>query len=146
MSVVKEFREFAMKGSVIDLAVGVIVGAAFGKIVDSFVKDIVMPPIGLLTGGIDFTNQFFTLKGPRLATLAEAQAAGAVTLNYGAFLSAIVSFFIVALAMFIVVKRINAMRRSEDTAPAVPTTRACAECLSEIPIGARRCRYCGVAF
>jgi large conductance mechanosensitive channel len=145
MSVVKEFREFAMKGSVVDLAVGVIIGGAFGKIVDSFVKDVIMPPIGMLTGGIDFTNKFLTLKGPHLPTLAEAQAAGAVTLNYGAFLNAVVSFLIVAMAIFIFVKRINAFRHTEEAAPA-PTTRTCEECLSEVPLGARRCRYCGVAF
>ncbi len=146
MSVVKEFREFAMKGSVVDLAVGVIIGAAFGKIIDSLVKDVIMPPLGLLIGGIDFTNRFLTLKGPSLPTLAEAEAAGAVTLNYGAFLNAIVSFLIVALAIFLVMKRINAMHRKEEPAPAAPTTRACDECLSEVPIGARRCRSCGVAF
>jgi large conductance mechanosensitive channel len=141
----KEFREFAVKGNVVDLAVGVIIGAAFGKIVDSLVKDVLMPPIGLLTGGLDFTNQFVTLKGPSLPTLEEAQQAGAVTLNYGLFINAVVSFLIVAFAIFVVVKRINAFRRKEEVV-AAPATRACEECLSDVPIGARRCRHCGVAF
>jgi len=145
MSVAKEFREFAVNGSVVDLAVGVIVGAAFGKIVDSLVKDILMPPLGLVTGGLDFTNQFVTLKGPPLKTLAEAQAAGAVTLNYGLFLNAVVSFLIVAFALFLVVKRINVWRRKEAAVVVVPTTKPCGECLSDVPLGAKRCRYCAVA-
>ncbi|HEX2835553.1 MAG TPA: large conductance mechanosensitive channel protein MscL [Thermoanaerobaculia bacterium] len=143
---IKEFREFAVKGNVLDLAVGVIIGAAFGKIVDSLVKDVLMPPIGLVTGGIDFTNQFVTLKGPSLPTLEQAQAAGAVTLNYGVFLNALVSFVIVAFAIFLVVKRINALRREDEVVVVAPATRGCEECLSEVPIGARRCRYCGVTF
>jgi large conductance mechanosensitive channel len=142
MSVVKEFKEFAMKGSVVDLGVGVIIGAAFGKIVDSLVKDVLMPPLALLTGGLDFTNKFLTLKGPTLPTLEAAQAAGAVTLNYGLFLNTVVSFTIVAFAIFIIVKRINVLRR--DDVVVAPTTRACAECLSDVPLGARRCKYCGV--
>lgn len=143
MGFVKEFKEFAIKGNVIDLAVAVVIGSAFVKIVDSLVKDIVMPPIGLLLGGADLSNHFVTLKGERFATLAEAQAAGAVTLNYGVFLNTLVTFLIVALAIFIVVKRINAMKRKEE-AP-VPTTHACPECLSDIPLAAKRCRYCAVA-
>ncbi|HEV7238887.1 MAG TPA: large-conductance mechanosensitive channel protein MscL [Thermoanaerobaculia bacterium] len=143
MGFVKEFKQFAIKGNVIDLAVAVVIGAAFAKIVDSLVKDILMPPIGLLLGGADFANHFVTLKGERFATLAEAQAAGAVTLNYGLFLNTLVTFIIVAIAIFMIVKRINAAKRTE--APAAPTTRACPECLSEIPLEAKRCRYCGVA-
>ena len=139
----KEFKQFVTKGNVIELAIAVVIGAAFAKIVDSFVKDVLMPPIGLLLGGVDFTNHFVTLKGERFATLAEAQAAGAVTLNYGAFINAVVSFLIVAFAIFIVVKRINAMKRKEE-AP-TPTTRACPECLSDIPLEAKRCRYCAMA-
>jgi len=142
MGFVKEFKEFAIKGNVIDLAIAVVIGAAFAKIVDSFVKDVLMPPIGLLLGGVDFTNHFVTLKGGKFATLAEAQAAGAVTLNYGAFLNTVVSFLIVALVIFIVVKRLNAMKRKEE-APE-PTTHACPECLSDIPLAAKRCRYCAV--
>jgi len=144
MSMAKEFREFAVSGSVIDLAVGVVIGAAFGKIVDSLVKDVLMPPIGLLTGGIDFTNAFIVLKGAPAATLAEAQAKGAVTLNYGLFVNALVSFAIVAFAIFLVIRKVNAMRRRGEL-PAAVTTRACPECLSDIPLGARRCRHCAVA-
>jgi large conductance mechanosensitive channel len=144
MGAMKEFRDFAMKGNVVDLAIGVIIGAAFGKIVDSLVKDVIMPPIGLLTGGIDFTNKFVTLKGPSAPTLELAQAAGAVTLNYGIFLNAVVGFAIVAFALFLIVKRINALRKKEEAAPPPPSTRECPECLGEVPLGARRCRYCAV--
>jgi large conductance mechanosensitive channel len=140
----KEFREFAVKGSVVDLALGVIIGAAFGRIVDSLVKDILMPPLAVATGGIDFTNQFVTLKGETYATLAEAQKAGAITLNWGAFLNAIVAFLLVTLALFLVIRWVNRLRR-EEVVVVVPTTRACPECLSEIPIEARRCRFCAVA-
>ncbi len=143
MGLTKEFKQFVVKGNVIDLAVAVIIGAAFGKIVDSLVKDILMPPLGLLLGGVDFTNQFITLKGEKFATLADAQKAGAVTLNYGVFLNAIVSFLIIGFAIFLVVRRINAMRAKEEV-PAALTTRACPECLSDIPLGATRCRYCSV--
>jgi large conductance mechanosensitive channel len=143
MGFVKEFKDFAVKGNVMDLAFAVIIGAAFGKIVDSFVKDVLMPPLGVLTGGLDFTNQFVTLKGQKFATLAEAQAAGAVTLNYGVFLNAVVSFLIVAFVVFLVVRRLNAAARKEAVA-VVATTRACPECLSDIPLDATRCRYCSV--
>ena len=142
MGFVKEFKQFAIKGNAIDLAIAVVIGAAFAKIVDSLVKDILMPPIGLMLGGVDFTNHFVTLKGERFATLAEAQAAGAVTVNYGMFVNAVVTFLIVAFAIFLIVKRLNAMKRKEE-APA-PTTRACPECLSDIPLEAKRCRYCAV--
>ena len=141
MGVVKEFKEFAVKGNVMDLAFAVIIGAAFGKIIDSLVKDILMPPLGLLLGGMDFTNQFVTLKGQHFATLEEAQKAGAVTVNYGVFLNALVSFVIVAFAVFLVVRRLNAARAKEVVAVA---TNACPECLSDIPLGARRCRFCAV--
>jgi len=143
MGFVKEFKEFAVKGNVIDLAFAVIIGAAFGKIVDSLVKDILMPPLGLLLGGLDFSNHFVTLKGQKFATLAEAQAAGAVTLNYGVFLNTVISFLIIALAIFLVVRRLNAAARREAVAM-VATTRACPECLSDIPAEATRCRYCSV--
>lgn len=143
MGFVKEFKEFAVKGNVLDLAFAVIIGAAFGKIIDSLVKDLLMPPLGLLLGGIDFTNHFVTLKGQKFATLAEAQAAGAVTLNYGVFVNAIVSFLIIAFAIFLVVRRLNAAARKEAVA-VVATTRACPECLSDIPAEARRCKYCSV--
>ena len=143
MGFVKEFKEFAVKGNVLDLAFAVIIGAAFGKIIDSLVKDVLMPPLGLLLGGIDFTNHFVTLKGQKFATLAEAQAAGAVTMNYGVFLNAVVSFLIISFAIFLVVRRLNAAARKEAVA-VVATTRACPECLSDIPAEARRCRYCSV--
>jgi large conductance mechanosensitive channel len=143
MGFVREFKEFAVKGSVVDLAFAVIIGAAFGKIVDSLVKDVLMPPLGLLMGGLDFSNHFVTLKGQKFATLAEAQAAGAVTLNYGVFVNEIVSFVIVAFAIFLIVRRMNAAARREAVA-VVATTRACPECLSDIPAEARRCRYCSV--
>jgi large conductance mechanosensitive channel len=116
----KEFREFAMRGSVIDLAVGVVIGAAFGRIVTSLVNDIIMPPIGLLLGGIDFSNMFITLSGGEYATLAAAQEAGAATLNYGLFINTIIQFVIVAFAIFIVVKQINRLKREQPAAPAAP--------------------------
>ena len=116
----KEFREFAMRGSVIDLAVGVVIGAAFGRIVTSLVNDIIMPPIGLLLGGIDFSNMFITLSGGDYATLAAAQEAGAATLNYGVFINTIIQFVIVAFAIFIVVKQINRLKREQPAAPAAP--------------------------
>jgi large conductance mechanosensitive channel len=145
MSMGKEFREFALKGSVVDLAVGVVIGAAFGKIVDSLVKDIIMPPIGLLTGGIDFTNHFVTLKGPVAPTLEAAQAAGSVTMNWGVFINTIIAFLIVAFAIFLVIKQVNRLRRKEEAAPPPPSMRDCPECLSEIPIAAKRCRFCTAA-
>lgn len=116
-----EFKKFVMRGNVIDLAVGVIIGAAFGKIVASLVNDIVMPPLGLLIGGLDFSDLFVTLKGPSgLATVAEAQKAGAVTLNYGLFINTIVQFAIVAFAIFVVIKQINRMHKKEEAAPPPP--------------------------
>jgi len=116
----KEFKEFAMRGNVIDLAVGVIIGAAFGRIVSSLVDDVIMPPIGLLLGGIDFSDFFITLKGDSYATLAAAKEAGAVTLNYGLFINAVFQFLIVAFAIFIVVKQINRLKRAEEAKPAAP--------------------------
>jgi large conductance mechanosensitive channel len=116
----KEFREFAMRGSVIDLAVGVIIGAAFGRIVTSLVNDIIMPPIGLLLGGIDFTNLYINLSGGDYPSLAAAQEAGAATINYGVFINTMIQFVIVAFAIFIVVKQINRLKREQPAAPAVP--------------------------
>lgn len=144
MALLKEFKEFALKGNVIDLAIGVVIGAAFGKIVDSFVNDILMPPLAVLTGGRDFSNMFVTLGSGTYATVAEAKAAGVATLNYGLFINALVDFAIVAFAIFLVVKRINAWKRrpaEEET----PTLRDCPECLSPIPTAARRCKFCAVA-
>ena len=141
----KEFKEFAMRGSVLDMAIGIIIGAAFGTIVKSLVADVIMPPIGLLLGNVDFTNLFVLLKegtraGP-YAALADAQAAGAVTVNYGLFLNTIVSFVIVTLVMFMLVRSIN--RLKEEKVPAVePTTKECPYCLSNIAIKATRCPHC----
>lgn len=143
MGLVKELKQFAVKGNVMDLAFAVIIGAAFGKIIDSLVKDILMPPLGLLLGGLDFSNHFITLKGDRFATLAEAQAAGAVTMNYGVFLNTVVSFLIIGLAIFLIVRRMNATARREAVA-VLATTHACPDCLSDIPLDAKRCRYCAV--
>jgi large conductance mechanosensitive channel len=136
----KEFKEFAMRGNVIDLAIGLIIGAAFGKIITSFVNDILMPPIGLLLGNVDFANLFITLKGEHLPTLAAAQEAGAVTLNYGLFINNIIDFIIVAFAIFLVVRQINRMKKAP--APADPTTKECSYCYSTIPIKATRCPSC----
>lgn len=120
MSLVKEFKEFAVKGNAVDMAVGIIVGAAFGKIVTSIVNDVIMPPIGKLLGGVDFTGLFLNLGSETFATLADAKAAGAATLNYGAFLQTVVDFVIVAFAVFMLVKGINTLRKKEEAAPAEP--------------------------
>lgn len=138
----KEFKEFATRGNVLDMAIGIIIGAAFGKIVTSFVNDVLMPPIGLLLGGVDFANLFVTLSGGQFATLADAQAAGAVTINYGLFINTVLDFLIVAFAIFLVVHQVNRMRREPEPAPAEPTTKQCPYCLSEIPINATRCPNC----
>jgi large conductance mechanosensitive channel len=142
----KEFKEFAMRGNVVDMAVGIIIGAAFGTIVNSFVQDVIMPPIGLLLGNIDFSNFFAVLKegkaaGP-YASVAAAKAAGAVTLNYGMFVNTIISFLIVAFAVFLLIRTINRMKRQEEAPPPVPTTKECVYCLSKIPIQATRCPNC----
>ena len=143
----KEFKEFISRGNVLDLAVGVIIGAAFGAIVTSFVKDILMPPIGLLLGGVDFTNIFVVLKqgapGGPYATLALAQEAGAVTMNFGLLVNAIIMFLITAFAIFLVVKAANQMKRKEEAAPPpAPTTKTCPFCATDIPIPAKRCPHC----
>ncbi len=141
--IAKEFKEFIMRGNVLDLAIGVIIGAAFGKIVTSFTNDIVMPPIGLLLGKVDFSNLYINLSGTAYPTLAAAKEAGAPTINYGSFLNTIIDFIIVALVIFLVVKAVNRMRRPEpDEAPPVPTTQECPYCLSVIPIKASRCAFC----
>ena len=142
----KEFKEFAMRGNVIDMAVGIVIGGAFGKIVSSLVNDVLMPPIGLLMGGVDFKDLFMTLKdgttaGP-YATLADAQAAGAVTVNLGIFINAIITFIIVAFAIFMVIKAINRMKREQEAPPAEPTTKECTHCHMTIPIKATRCGHC----
>ena len=146
MGMMKEFKEFAVKGNVVDMAVGIIIGAAFGTIVKSLVADIIMPPIGLLLGNVDFSNLFVVIKegtapGP-FATLADAQAAGAVTLNYGLFINTIISFLIVAFAIFILVKNINRLKKQEEAAPPPPSTKECPHCFSTINIKAVRCPFC----
>jgi len=135
MSVFKEFKEFAIKGNVIDMAVGVVIGAAFGKIVSSFLADIVMPPIGLLVGGVNFNDKALVLKDAD-------GAAKAVTLNYGAFVTNIIDFVIVAAAVFTAIKMINTLKRAEPVAPPAPTEKQCPECLLNIPIRAKRCGHC----
>jgi len=136
----KEFKEFAMKGNVLDMAVGIVIGAAFGKIISSFVADILMPPLGLLLGKVNFSNLFFTLSGASFATLEEAKKAGAVTFNYGLFLNSVVDFAIIAFAIFLVVKQVNRMR-TPAPAPEV-VTKACPYCTSAIPLKASRCPQC----
>ncbi|PWG64685.1 large conductance mechanosensitive channel protein MscL [Spiribacter halobius] len=144
----EEFRTFAVRGNVVDMAVGIIIGGAFGTIVQSLVRDVITPPIGLLLGGVDFTDLFVTLKegtpaGP-YATLAAANEAGAVTIGYGVFANAVISFLIVALAVFLLVKGVNRLRAAyeEPSAPATPTTRSCPYCCSVIPLPATRCPHC----
>lgn len=138
----KEFKEFVMRGNVLDLAVAVIIGAAFGRIVSSFVKDILMPPIGLLLGQVDFSNLYINLSGGQYASLTDAQNAGAATVNYGVFLNTVIDFVIVAFAIFLVVRAANSMRRKPEAAPAAPTTQECPYCISAIPIKATRCPNC----
>ncbi len=142
----KEFKEFAMRGNVVDMAVGIIIGAAFGTIVKSLVSDVIMPPIGLLLGNVDFSNLFLVLKagtaaGP-YASLADAQAAGAVTINYGFFINTIISFIIVAFSVFMIIKQMNRMKKQEAPAAAEPATKNCPFCLSAVAVKATRCPFC----
>lgn len=136
----KEFKDFAMRGNVLDLAVGVIIGAAFGKIVSSFVTDILMPPFGLLFGKVDFTNLFISLNGVKYKTLEAAQTAGAPTINYGMFLNNVIDFLIVAFVIFLIIRIINRMQKPAPVAD--PTTKTCPQCATEIPIKAKRCPNC----
>jgi len=142
----EEFKKFAMKGNMVDMAVGIVIGAAFGAIVKSLVSDILMPPIGILMGNVNFSDLFVVLKegttlGP-FATLAAAKDAGAVTLNYGLLINTIVNFLIVAFAIFFVVRGINRLKAQEEAPPEEPTTKECPLCLSTVPIKATRCGHC----
>ncbi|CBE68230.1 MAG: large-conductance mechanosensitive channel protein MscL [Candidatus Methylomirabilis oxygeniifera] len=138
----KEFKEFVMRGNVLDMAIGIVIGAAFGKIVSSFVADILMPPVGLLVGKADFSGLFVDLSGNNHPTLAAAKAAGAATINYGVFLNTVSDFLIVAFAIFLLIRQINRMKRKPEAAPVAPTTKSCPHCLSSIHLEATRCAYC----
>ncbi len=136
----KEFKEFALKGNVLDMAVGIIIGAAFGKIITSLVSDVVMPPIGLLLGKVDFSSLFIDLSGQPHPSLAAAKAAGAATINYGVFLNNVLDFLIVAFAIFMIVRQFNRLKR--QPAPAAPTTKVCPYCVSTVALAATRCPQC----
>ena len=142
----KEFKEFAMKGNVLDMAVGIIIGAAFGLIISSLVNDLIMPPIGLLLGNVDFANIFAVLKEGKIpgpyASVAAAKAAGAVTMNFGVFINTIINFLIVAFAIFMIIRNMNRLKRQQEVPPAVPTTKDCSFCFTAIPIQAIRCPNC----
>ena len=142
----KEFKEFAMKGNVLDMAVGIIIGAAFGTIIVSLVSDVIMPPIGLLLGNVDFSNIFLVLKEGKIAgpyaSVAAAKAAGAVTVNFGVFINTIINFLIVAFAIFLLIRNVNRFKKQEAAPPAVPTTKECSFCFTAIPIKATRCPNC----
>src|SRR5574337_219406 len=138
----KEFKAFAMRGNVLDMAIGIIIGAAFGKIASSFVNDILMPPVGLLIGKTDFSGLFIDLSGNAYPTLAAAKAAGAATINYGIFLNTAMDFLIVAFAIFLLIKQINRIKREPEPAPVAPTTKSCPHCLSNIPLEATRYAHC----
>ena len=136
----KEFKAFAMRGNVLDMAVGIIIGAAFGRIITSFVNDILMPPLGLVIGKVDFSSLFLNISGTSYPTLAAAKAANAATINYGVFLNTVLDFLIVAFAIFLLVRQVNRWNKPEP-AP-VPTTRECPYCLTQIPLKATRCAAC----
>ena len=138
MSMLKEFKEFAMRGNVVDLAVGIIIGGAFGKIVSSLVSDVLMPPIGVLTGGVDFSKLALNIKEA-------AEGKDAVTINYGVFINAVVDFIIVAFAIFMMIRVMNRLKRKEEAPAPAPTTKECPECMMAIPIAAKRCGHCAVA-
>jgi large conductance mechanosensitive channel len=142
----KEFREFAVKGNVVDMAVGIIIGTAFGAIARSLVDDVLMPPLGLILGGVDFGDFFVVLRAGAAAgpyeTLAAAKEAGAVTLNYGLFANTVLTFLVVSFAVFLLVRQVNRLRRREPVAPAAPTDKPCGFCFMTIPVKATRCPYC----
>ncbi len=138
----KEFKEFAMKGNMVDMAVGIIIGAAFGKIVSSLVADVLMPPLGKTMGNVDFSSLFLNLSGGSYSSLAAAKAAGAATINYGIFINTVIDFVIIAFVLFMIIKGMNTMKRKEAAAPAAPTTKECGFCYSSIPVKASRCPHC----
>ncbi len=142
----KDFKAFVMRGNVVDMAVGIVIGGAFGKIIASFVTDVLMPPIGMLLGGTDFSNMYAVLQAGAIpgpyASLADAQAAGAVTMNYGLFVNTVINFVIIAFAIFMVIRAMNSLKKQEEEAPAAPTTKECPFCHTEIPIAATRCPNC----
>jgi large conductance mechanosensitive channel len=138
----KEFREFAVKGNAVDLAIGVVLGAAFGAIVASLVKDVIMPPVGALLGGVDFSDLFITLGGGSYPSLAAAEQAGAATLNYGRFLNTLINFLIIALALFAMVKGLNRLKREAPAPAPAPTEKECPHCATTIPLRAKRCPHC----
>ena len=138
----KEFREFIMNGNMIDLAVGIVIGAAFTAVVNSLVNDIIMPPIGFLMGGVDFTDLFISLDGQEYASLTAAQDAGAATINYGLFINSIIAFLVIGLVIFFIVKAVNRLRRDKEEEPVEPTSQECPYCLTEIPLHAHRCPNC----
>jgi len=139
---IKEFKEFAVKGNVIDLAIGVIIGGAFGKIVTSFVNDMIMPVFGILIGKVDFSNLFISLDGTKYPSLSAAQEAGAATINYGVFINTIVEFLIISFSIFIVIRQINRLKRKEEKKEKAPTTKKCPYCYTDIHIEATRCPNC----
>jgi large conductance mechanosensitive channel len=138
----KEFKEFAMRGNVLDMAIGIIIGAAFGRIISSVVADIIMPPIGLLLGKVDFSSLYINLSGGTFASLADAKTAGAATINYGVFINAVIDFLIVAFVIFMLVRQVNKFKRQAPEAKAEPTTKECPYCAMSIPIKASRCPEC----
>ena len=138
----KEFKTFILRGNVLDLAIGIIIGGAFGKIVSSFVADILMPPIGMLLGKVDFSSLFVVLNGQSYPSLAEAKKAGAPTINYGLFINTLIDFLIVAFCIFMVVRFINRMLRTEPASPPAPHTKDCPQCLMNIPFAAKKCGHC----
>ena len=139
---INEFKEFIMRGNVLDLAIGIVIGAAFAAVVNSLVNDIIMPPIGYILGGVNFADLFISLDGQDYASLAAAQDAGAATINIGLFINAIIVFLVVSFVIFLIIKAVNRLQRGEEEAPAEPTTKECPYCQSEIALAATRCPYC----
>jgi large conductance mechanosensitive channel len=137
---IQEFKKFIMRGNVLDLAIGVVIGASFSKIVDSMVNDVLMPPIGLIVGKVDFSNLFISLSGKHFHSLAEAKKAGAATLNYGLFINNIINFLIISFVIFLLIRQTNRFYKKDE--PKEPVTKKCSECVSDIPIEARRCPHC----